>query len=306
MMKFEIHILGCGAALPTSKRSPTAQVVQLNEQLFLVDCGEGTQAQLRKMKIKFLRIDHIFISHLHGDHYLGLPGLISTMHLLGRKKDINIYAPKGIDEIMEVNLKHSFTQLNFEINYHFTDHKEQEILLEKDTFSIKSIILKHRIPCTGFLFQEKERKPKINKSIIKEYKLLIPEILALKRREDIIREDGSLLSWEKLTITAPKPKSYAYCSDTKYYEKVIEQVKGATCLYHEATFLNDQKERAAKTYHTTAEQAAEIAKQANVKQLILGHFSSRYRDLEGFLLEAKPIFENTVLAEEGVNIVVEE
>lgn len=304
-MKFEVTILGCGAALPTSKRFPTAQVVQLNEQLFLVDCGEGTQIQLRKYKVRFLRINHIFISHLHGDHYLGLPGLISSMHLLGRRKELHVYGPKGIDEIIDTNLRHSFTQLNFELIYHFTNPKEQEELHTTDTFSISTIILKHRIPCTGFLFQEKERKPKINKSVIKQHQLLIPEIIALKRREDVVRENGEILAWEKLTLKVPEPKSYAYCSDTKMYERVIEQVQGVSCLYHESTFLNDQKERAAKTYHTTAEQAAQVASKAGVEQLVLGHFSSRYRDLERFLEEAHAHFSNTLLAEEGLKIVID-
>ncbi|NQX91999.1 MAG: ribonuclease Z [Flavobacteriales bacterium] len=300
-MNFDVHIMGCGAALPLARRMPTSQVINVSEQYFMVDCGEGTQLQVRKFKMKIQRIDHIFISHLHGDHYLGLPGLISTMHLLGRKSPLNVYGPKGIAEILEVNFKHSCTYLNFELKVTEIDVKESQVLLETSVVKVSTIILNHRVPCTGFLFEEKERPRKMLKDKIQEHNISVEEIIQLKKGKDVQREN-ELLSVDECTPPAPEPVSYAFCSDTKYDEKVADQIKGVHTLYLEATFLKAMKDMAKKTFHSTAEQAGMIAQKAGVKQLVLGHYSSRYSELELFKEEAMTQFSHVILAEDGLKI----
>lgn len=303
-MKFEVNILGCGAATPTLKRNPTAQLVNIHDKFFLVDCGEGTQIALRKNKLKFQRINHIFISHLHGDHYLGLVGLISSMHLLGRTIKLTVFGPPGVKEILDVNLRLSQTYLNFPLVIQELQPVGKELIFEDKTLEVYTFPLKHRIPCNGFEFVEKPRKPKIEKRTIEKYSLSVKEIVALKNEEDVERDDGVLRSVD-LTNPPPKPRKYAYCSDTRYWEPVIDFVKGVDLLYHESTFLNDKKDRAKETFHTTAEQAATIAREAQVRKLVLGHFSSRYRSLEEFLTESKSIFPNTILASDGLNIEIQ-
>ncbi|MFZ6051438.1 ribonuclease Z [Halocola ammonii] len=303
-MKFEVNILGCGAATPTLKRNPTAQLVNLHDKFFLVDCGEGTQVAMRKNKLKFQKINHIFISHLHGDHYLGLVGLISSMHLLGRNRKLTIYGPPGIREIVEVNLKLSQTVLNFECEIIELDLKEKTFLFDDKSLEVFAFPLKHRITCNGFLFREKKRKPKIDKKTIADFDLSVKEIVALKNGQDVQREDSTWLKFEELTNPAPEPRGYGYCSDTKYWERVVDFISECNLLYHESTFLDDKKDRAKETFHSTARQAGKIAQSAKVKQLILGHFSSRYRQLDGFLEEAKEEFENVILASDGLTVTV--
>jgi len=298
-MTFDILILGCGAATPTSRHNPSAQLVNLHDKLFLIDCGEGTQMQLRKCKVRFQKIDHIFISHLHGDHYLGLMGLVSSMHLLGRQSDLHLYGPPPLRELVEINLKYSESYLDFTIHYHPLQNKESELIFEDKTLTVHTIPLKHRVPCTGFLFREKQRAFKVIKEKIHSYKLTPSQILLLKKGEDVVLDNGYELRTTEACITPPVPKSYAYCSDTAYYEKLIEVIRGVDLLYHEATFLESEKERAKFTFHSTAKQAASIAKQAEVKNLLLGHYSSRYKDDLGFAEEAREVFENVQIADEG-------
>lgn len=300
-MKFEVCILGCGAATPTLRRNPTAQVINVHDKLFLVDCAEGTQLQLRRFKVKFQRIHHIFISHLHGDHYLGLIGLLSSMHLLGRKKDIHIYGPAPLEDLIHQNLKVSDTYLNFQIFFHSTNPNGKEKIYADKTLEVFSFPLKHRIACTGFLFTELKRKPKVRKEVIEQYKLGVAAIRMLKNREDLILESGEVLSYSDATIENPSPRSYAFCSDTAYLPSLKETIGPVELLYHESTFLNQHEKRAKETFHSTAEQAGQIAKELNAQKLILGHFSSRYVKLDEFLEEAKAHFQNTHIAEDGIS-----
>lgn len=298
-MAFELTILGCGSATPTLFRNPSAQILKVNSKSYLIDCGEGTQIQLRKYKQNIQRINHIFISHLHGDHYLGLQGLISSMNLLGREHELCLYGPPGLKDLVMLNLKYSGSYLSYHINFHVTQFKEKEILFEDKGVIISSFPLKHRIDCTGFIFEEKAKERNIVKKHIVGYSLGIAEIVKLKRGEDVAREDGFILKCSKFTSPPPKPLKYAYCSDTRYYEKVIEHIEGADLLYHEATFLHELKDRAKKTFHSTAKQAALIAQKANVKKLLIGHYSSRYIDTKPLEDEAKSVFTNTVAVSDG-------
>ncbi|MBL7930458.1 MAG: ribonuclease Z [Bacteroidia bacterium] len=298
---FELLILGSSSATPTSERNPSAQLLNIAERFFLIDCGEATQIQLRRFKARFQSIDHIFISHLHGDHFFGLPGLLGSMHLLGRKQAINIYAPKELKEIMDVVHKNSETRLNYPINWVFTD-KGFNLLFEDAKLEVFSFPLKHRIFCTGFLFREKPLPRKIDKYILEKLDISFADILSLKAGQDVVNKNGELIKNKEATLDPPAPRSYAYCSDTIFDPSIVDYVKSADVLYHESTFLEDQVERAKKTFHTTAAQAARIAKEAGVGQLLMGHFSTRYPDLEGFLEEAKPIFANCLLATDGKKI----
>ncbi|MGZ4055767.1 MAG: ribonuclease Z [Bacteroidia bacterium] len=299
MQNFELTILGCSSATPTSKRNPTAQLLNIAERFFLIDCGEATQIQLRRFKLKFQRINHIFISHLHGDHYLGLLGLLSSMHLLGRTVDMHLYCPAELQEIIEVQLKHSQSFLNYKIVYHPHKFINDDLIFEDDRVEVRAIVLNHRIPCCGFVFKEKPLMANISKEIIHEYKLSVEQILSIKKGADLISETGKVVPNELLVTKKLVPRSYAYCSDTMYDERIIEHIKGVDLLYHEATFLNEMSVRAKETYHTTALQAGTMAKKAEVKKLMIGHYSARYKELTPLLEEAKSVFENTVLAVEG-------
>jgi ribonuclease Z len=299
MQSFELTILGCSSATPTSKRNPTAQLLNIADRFFLIDCGEGTQMQLRRYKIKFQRINHIFISHLHGDHYLGLPGLVSSMHLLGRTADLHIYCPADLKEIIEIQLKASQTYLKFNVVYHFHQYIDNELIFEDDKVRVKAIFLNHRIPCCGFVFNEKEHPSNISKEIIEKYKIPVEQIQHIKLGADFVSPSGKAIANEELVMPKQKPRSYAYCSDTIYDERIIDLVSGVSLLYHEATFLHELASRAEETFHTTALQAATIAQKAKVKQLMIGHYSARYKDLQPLLSEAQTVFKNTLLALEG-------
>lgn len=301
-MKFDVTILGCGAATPTLRRGSTAQLVNLHDKQFLIDCGEGTQLQLRRFKIKFQKINHIFISHLHGDHYLGLIGLISSMHLLGRKTELNIYGPPQLKELIDINLKHSDTFLNFKLIFHPMEKKEKQLIHEDKTLEVYAYPLKHRISCFGYAFREKQKSRRILKDKIKELDIGISEIVKLKQGDDVEREDGSILKSNDCTLPPYKPRQYAYCSDTAYSEKVIEFVEGSDLMYHESTFLEVMKDRAKQTFHSTAIQAATIAEKANVHKLILGHYSSRYTSVDQFKQEAGTVHKNVVLAFDGLKL----
>ncbi|MFN8165304.1 MAG: ribonuclease Z [Bacteroidia bacterium] len=298
-MIFDVSILGSSSATPIYQRHPTAQVLNIHERFFLVDCGEGTLIQMNRYKIKFHRINHIFISHLHGDHYLGLLGLLSTMHLQGRTVDIHIYGPKPLWEIIDIQLRHSETNLRYKIIFHEIDHQKSSVLFEDDDIIISTIILNHRIPCTGFLFREKQKKRKLIKDILEKHKVPVSFYNELKNGEDFVTPEGKVIKNSLLTMDPRQPRSYAFCSDTMYDERILEDIKEIDLLYHEATFLDDKSERARETFHSTASQAATIALKAKVKRLIIGHFSARYKNLYPLLEEAKTVFENTSLAMEG-------
>jgi len=299
MQKFEVTILGCSSATPTSKRNPSAQLVNLADRYFLIDCGEGTQVQLRKYKIKFQRINHVFISHMHGDHYYGLMGLLSSMHLLGRTIDLHLYAPAVLKEVIDIQYKHSETRLNYKIIFHPLNANQSELLFEDDKLTIESIILNHRIPCTGFLFKEKDKPRKITKEKIAEFKIPIAWLNRIKAGENFVNSKGVAIPNEEITGLPLPLYSYAYCSDTCYDERLIKQLTEVTTLYHEATFMDDMQQRAKDTFHSTTKQAATIAQKSGVKKLIIGHYSARYNDLQPLLDEAQSVFPNTVLALEG-------
>ncbi len=305
MQNFELTILGCSSATPTSNRNPTAQLLNIAERFFLIDCGEATQIQLRKYKIKFQRINHIFISHLHGDHYLGLVGLLSSMHLLGRTNDLYIYAPEGLQEIIEVQLKLSQSYLNFSIVYHSHIFENNRLIFEDEKVEVRSIVLNHRIPCCGFVFSEKPLLANISKEVIKKYKLQVEEILALKKGADLELIDKTIVPNNLLVTKKLTPRKYAYCSDTSYDERLIPYIAKADLLYHEATFMNAMQARAKETFHSTSSEAATIAAKSGVQKLMIGHYSARYRDLEPLLAEAQAVFPNTVLAIEGEKTAVE-
>ena len=304
-MIFEISILGSSSATPIYQRHPTAQVLNIHERFFLVDCGEGTLLQLNRYKIKFHRINHIFISHLHGDHYLGLVGLLSTMHLQGRTIDLHLYCPEPLKEIVDIQLKYSDTNLRFTIYYHFLDSNNPAVIYSDEGVEVKTIILHHRIPCTGFLFSEKAGLRKLLKNKLQEYNIPIEAFQDLKNGMDYVFPDGRVIPNKEITTHPRHARSYAFCSDTCYNEGVASAVRNVDLLYHEATFLSDKTERAKETFHSTAAQAATIAKKANAKRLIIGHFSARYKNLYPLLEEAKEVFNDTTLAIEGDKFLIE-
>jgi ribonuclease Z len=297
-LTFEITILGATSATPVVGKHPTSQVLNYNDQLYLIDCGEGTQVQLLRYDFRFNRINHIFISHLHGDHYLGLVGLLSSMHLQKRTNDLYIYAPRGLDEILLAHFKYAHSVTHFKIHFQAFEGNKIEQLLDNDDITVDTIPMNHGIPCCGFLFREKPRKLKINKEKLPP-NLPIPLILALKEGEDIFFEE-KIIHNQELTLPPEPPRAYAFCADTKYHEAIIPQIQNVDLLYHEATFTEELAHRIDEgTYHCTAKQAGIIALKAGVKKLIIGHFSVRYPDLNIFLKETSEVFEHTVLAIEG-------
>lgn len=302
-MGFSVLILGSGSALPTVHSNQTSQLIEMDDQLFLMDCGEGTQINLRRNKAKVQKINHIFISHLHGDHFFGLVGLLSTMHLLGRKKELHIHGPDGLKEIVEIQFRNAGSHLSFEMIFHLTN-KGGEVVYEDDKVIISSLPLNHRIPCFGYKFQEKEKPRKLDPKALEQYEIPNYARHALTLGEDFRDEEGKVISNKKLTKDPEPPKAYAYCSDTAYYEKLIPYIQGVDLLYHETTFLESERERANKTFHSTAKDAAKIADLAQVKKLIVGHFSNRYKSKERFLQEGRQLFKPMDLAEEGVTFKV--
>ncbi len=297
----KLTILGCYAATPRTFTNPTAQVLEIKNKLFLIDCGEGTQVQLRKNKIKFSKINRIFISHLHGDHFFGLIGLISTFSLLGRTTNLHIYGPKGIKEIILLQLKLSNSWPNYELSFTELESKESEIIFEDDKVIVRTIPLKHRVYTNGFLFQEKENDRKLNVAAVENYKIDTCYFLKIKKGGSVTLENGTVIANEELSFDGPAPQSYAFCSDTAYFEAIIPIIANATVLYHETTFLQSEAELAKKTLHSTAKEAATIALKANVKQLILGHYSTRYERISLFKEEAQTIFENVKLGDDGAS-----
>lgn len=298
-MIFEVSILGSSSATPIYQRHPSAQVVNIHERFFLVDCGEGTLIQMNRYKIKFHRISHIFISHLHGDHYLGLLGLISTMHLQGRTASLNVYGPAKLKEIIDIQLDYSETELRYPLVFHPLDATTPACIYNEDNVEVHTIILNHRIPCTGFMFIESHKLRKLNKERVEEHGIPVEFFHELKNGKDFVRPDGTIIPNSQLTLPPPPDRRYAYCSDTIYDERLIGIVRGVDLLYHEATFMDDRVERARETYHSTARQAGIIARNAGVQRLIIGHFSARYKNLYPLLDEAKSEFNQVTLALEG-------
>ncbi|SFQ01156.1 ribonuclease Z [Parafilimonas terrae] len=298
---FGVTILGNNSALPAYNRHPTAQIISLNDQLLLIDCGEGTQMQMNLYKIKRSRINHIFISHLHGDHYFGLPGLITSYGLLGRVTDLHLYAPAPLKDILDMQLNVASTILPYKLHFHFLE--KEEIIVDEDKFSVECFKVFHRIDCWGFLFREKKSPRKINIEATTRHNVPVELFKQLKEGRDVMVNDN-LIKNEDLTFANRPPKSYAFCADTIYTESLSEKVKAIDLLYHEATYLKDKAEKAASRFHSTGEQAAMLAKLSNVKKLLIGHFSSSYETLDEFLTEAQAVFPNTQLALEGQTFII--
>lgn len=303
-MSFELTVLGSGAAVPTAKRSPSSHYLNCNERHILIDCGEGTQNQLRKFNIKIQKIKYILISHLHGDHFFGLIGLLSTMNLLGRTKGITLFAPPDLKEIIDIQLKASGYKYEFDIVFIPLEKKEYHLIFEDRKIEIFAFPLKHKISTFGFLIKEKKKEYAIIGDELKKNNVSLQAIPFFRKGEDYISEDGVVYRADQYTLTPKKSKSYAYCSDTLFVEKNIPLLRNVDLLYHEATFVEKDKQRAKQTFHSTASQAAEFAKRAKVKKLILGHFSSRYLDEKLHLKEARDIFDNTELVEDGMKFIV--
>ncbi len=303
-MNFEVTILGSGAAVPTLRRNPTSQYVVCNDRHILIDCGEGTQMQIRNYGIRFQRLTHILISHLHGDHFFGLVGLLSTMHLMGRDKGITVYGPKELESIVKSQLEIGGAKLDFDLQFVATDSKIPQLIFEDKLIEIHSFPLKHRIPTTGFLIREKAKEFNLNSEAIKGSGLKIEHFHLLKKGEDVLDEDGQIFRFKDYTFPPKASYSYAFCSDTKYDLSIVPYVKDVSVLYHEATFTEKDSERAKATFHSTAAQAADIAKRANVGKLYLGHLSARYESTAAHLSEAGKFFDNTEVVEDGMKFTI--
>ncbi|WP_282013656.1 ribonuclease Z [Marinifilum flexuosum] len=305
-MKFEVTILGSNSALPTTKRYPTAQVLNVLERFFLIDCGEGTQIQMKRFRVPMSRINHIFISHTHGDHIFGLIGLLSTYALQGRKSDLHIYGHSKLEKLITFQLELLETKKQYNIYFHTIYGKETQTLFEDDKVIVQSFPLKHgAMPCAGFLFKEKDRPRTLIADLLDFYNVPIRCRQSLKMGEDFVTEEGEVIPNKKLTKDPLPTRSYAFCTDTAPYKKIIPILENVDLLYHEATFLKTEAKLAKATYHSTAEQAAKMAEEANAKKLIIGHFSSRFKTLDAHLKEAKSVFENTHLAEDGKKFSIE-
>jgi ribonuclease Z len=299
-LSFNLTILGTGSATPVLTRNPTAHYLQIEQEGYLIDCGEGTQNQLLRYKIRPSRLKYIFITHLHGDHYFGLIGLISTLNMHRRTEDLWVFGPKGLAEIITIQLKYSDAWLNFKLHFIETDTKKSYQLYENEHITVTTIPLIHRVECCGFLFREKPQKYKIAKETMPS-DLTIEQIKRLKEGKNVMNEDGSVkYNFKDYTKPSVKSKSFAFCSDTLFHEPIVDIIKNVDVLYHEATFLSDLEIRAFQTNHSTAKQAGQIARKANVGKLLIGHFSSRYKDLSPLLEEVKNEFPNSALAEEGM------
>lgn len=300
MADFNLNILGCGSALPTTRHLATSQIVDLRDKLYMIDCGEGTQVQMRRMRIKFSRLNHIFISHLHGDHCFGLPGLISTLGMLGRTGELVIHAPKEIENYMRPVLDTFCKGMPYEVRFNHVDTHNHSLIMEDRSLSVYSIPLKHRIPTCGFLFAEKPKEAHIIREMTDFYQVPIRCMKDIKQGKDYVTPEGEVIPCSLLTRAAAPPKRYAYCSDTAYSPSIIPIIEGVDLLYHEATFADADKARSKETFHSTARQAADIALKAGVKRLVIGHYSARYENLTELHREAKEIYPGTILGEEGM------
>lgn len=299
MEPFRVHILGCGSALPTLHHNASAQVVEIRGKLFLVDCGEGTQVQLRRSRLRFTKISAVFITHLHGDHCFGLIGMLSTFGLLGRTARLAIYAPAALEAMLKQQMQLFCHDFDYEVDFHAVDTNQQQVIYEDRSLTVETIPLEHRMPCCGYLFREKPSLPHIRRDMIDFYEIPTSQINNIKAGADWTTPDGEFVKNERLVEPADPVRSYAYCSDTRYIPTLHERIKGVSTLYHESTYGEDNLLMAQKYYHSTARQAALVAREAGVGQLLLGHYSSRYEDEQVLLREAQEVFENTRLTDEN-------
>lgn len=302
MEPFRVHILGCGSALPTLKHNPSSQIVEIRGKCFMIDCGEGTQTQLRRSKIKFTRISAVFISHVHGDHCFGLIGMVSTFGMLGRTAPLHIYAPAGFSNIMKMQIDFFCKDLEYEVVFHDVDTNANNIIYEDRSLTVETVPLSHRVPCCGFIFREKQTLPHILRDMTDYYKVPVSQFNNIKNGADWVDEEGNVIPYTRLTTPSEPARSYAYCSDTKYLPMLHECLKDVCVLYHESTYSKEDEDMAKMYFHSTAAQAAQVASDANVGKLVLGHYSARYEDENRLLEEAKNIFPNTILSDEGVII----
>lgn len=299
MEPFKIHILGCGSALPTLHHNASSQIVEIREKLFMIDCGEGTQMQLRKSKIRFTKISAVFISHLHGDHCFGLIGMISTFGMLGRTATLHVYAPADFGPILQQQIDFFCTGLEFKVEFHPVDTSKSQVIYEDRSLTIETIPLEHRIACCGFIFREKPLKPHIRRDMLDFLQIPVSQINNIKAGADWTTESGQVIPNSRLVIPADPARSYAYCSDTRYIPTLHQLLCGVDTIYHESTYTSDYEDRARLYYHSTSKQAASVARDAGAKQLLLGHYSARYIDESKILAEAKAIFPNSKLTDEG-------
>ena len=300
MEPFRVHILGCGSALPTLHHNASAQVVEIRGKLFLIDCGEGTQVQLRRSRLRFTKISAVFITHLHGDHCFGLIGMLSTFGLLGRTARLAIYAPVALEDMLKRQMQLFCHDFDYEVDFHAVDTTQQQVIYEDRSLTVETIPLEHRMPCCGYLFREKPSLPHIRRDMIDFYQIPVSQINNIKAGADWTTPDGEVVKNERLVEPADPVRSYAYCSDTRYIPTLHERIKGVSTLYHESTYGEDNLLMAQKYYHSTARQAALVAREAGVGQLLLGHYSSRYEDEQVLLREAQEVFKNTRLTDENV------
>lgn len=300
MEPFKIHILGCGSALPTLKHNASSQLIEMRGKCFMVDCGEGAQMQFRRSHIHFSKLNAIFISHMHGDHCFGLMGLLSTLGMLGRTSKLRIYAPKDYEPLFKQQVEFFMQTMEYEMEMIPVDTEKQQVIYEDHSLTVETVPLQHRVPCCGFIFREKPTLPHIRRDMIDYYGIPVSQINNIKNGADWTNEDGDVIPNARLVQPADSPRSYAYCSDTRFMPALKEQVKGVTVLYHESTYTAEQEDRAKIYYHSTARQAATIAAGAGVGTLLLGHYSARYNDEQVLLEEAKAVFPNSVLSQEGM------
>ena len=304
MAEFNINILGCGSALPTTRHLATSQIVDLRDKLYMIDCGEGTQVQMRRMRVRFGRLAHIFISHLHGDHCFGLPGLISTLGMLGRTGELVVHGPKEVETYLRPMMDLFCRGMEFEVRFNPVDTRSHSLVMEDRSLSVYSIPLKHRIPTCGYLFAEKPKEAHIIREMTDFYQVPVRCMKDIKQGQDYVTPEGEVIPNSRLTRPAAPPKRYAFCSDTAYNRSIIPIIEGADLLYHEATFAECDLVRAKETFHSTARQAAEIARDSHVKRLVIGHYSARYEDLSELHREAEAVFPGTILGNEGTVIPV--
>ena len=300
MEPFKIHILGCGSALPTLKHNASSQLIEMRGKCFMVDCGEGAQMQFRRSHIHFSKLNAIFISHMHGDHSFGLMGLLSTLGMLGRTSKLRIYAPKDYEPLFRQQVEFFMQTMEYEMEMIPVDTEKQQVIYEDHSLTVETVPLQHRVPCCGFIFREKPTLPHIRRDMIDYYGIPVSQINNIKNGADWTNEDGDVIPNARLVQSADSPRSYAYCSDTRFVPGLKEKVKGVTVLYHESTYTSDQEDRAKIYYHSTARQAATIAAGAGVGTLLLGHYSARYNDEQVLLQEAKAVFEHSILSQEGM------
>lgn len=300
MEPFKIHILGCGSALPTLKHNASSQLIEMRGKCFMVDCGEGAQMQFRRSHIHFSKLNAIFISHMHGDHCFGLMGLLSTLGMLGRTSKLRIYAPKDYEPLFRQQVEFFMQTMEYEMEMIPVDTEKQQVIYEDHSLTVETVPLQHRVPCCGFIFREKPTLPHIRRDMIDYYGIPVSQINNIKNGADWTNEDGDVIPNARLVQPADSPRSYAYCSDTRFMPALKEQVKGVTVLYHESTYTSEQEDRAKIYYHSTARQAATIAAGAGVGTLLLGHYSARYNDEKVLLEEAKAVFPNSILTQEGM------